>query len=213
MKTHDDTYEHVMKKFYRVYGDNSPIRLRFKRRDLAGLFNELGYTTGAEIGVHKGEYSAELCSMNADLKLYAIDPWTMYERETKEAEEEEPFSQDQDALDSFYAETVERLAPYNCDIIRKTSMEAVKDFEPDSLDFIYLDANHDFKNVTEDLAAWTKTVRSGGIVSGHDYGHFKYRNRNLGSKRAIDNYVKEHNIRSLFLVNRNYQTSWFFINE
>ena len=57
---------------------------------------------------------------------------------------------------------------------------------------------------------WSKIVRKGGIVSGHDYGHFKHKDRNLGTKRAIDEYVAEHKVK-LFLVNRNFQTSWFFI--
>jgi len=89
-------------------------------------------------------------------------------------------------------------------------MEAIKDFNPRSLDFVYIDANHEYDFVKEDIVAWSKIVKVGGIVSGHDYGHFKHKDRNLGSKRAIDEYVKEHN-KKLFLVNRNFQTSWFFV--
>ncbi len=92
-------------------------------------------------------------------------------------------------------------------------MEAVEQFKPGELDFVYIDAKHDFKHVSEDVDAWAKIVRVGGIVSGHDYGHFKYKDRGLEAKRAIDNYVKEHRIRMLFLVNQNYQTTWFFVKE
>ena len=88
-------------------------------------------------------------------------------------------------------------------------MEAIKDFEPNSLDFVYIDANHDKEHVTEDIEEWAKIVRPGGIVSGHDYGHFKHKDRNLDTKEVINDYVKKHN-KQLFLVNRNYQTSWFF---
>jgi len=207
MKNFEDVFEHIMKRFYRVAGDASPIRLRFKRNDLGGLFRELGYKEGAEIGVHRGEYSEALCRGNPEMKLYCIDPWRAYESK------HDPISEDQNALDSFYEETKKRLAPYKCIIHRNTSMEAVKFFKPCSLDFVYIDGNHDFKHVSEDLEEWSKIVRKGGIVSGHDYGHFKHRDRNLGSKKAIDDYVKENNIRSLFLVNKNYQTSWFFVKE
>ncbi len=208
MMNYEDVLEHIMKRFYRVYGEASPIRLRLKRNDLAALFNELGYTVGAEIGVHRGEYSEILCENNPELFLYSIDPWEVYA-----GGENESFSKDQKALDKFYEETKNRLHAYNCKVIRKTSMEAVKEFELNSLDFVYIDGNHQHDSVAEDLREWSKIVRRGGIVSGHDYGHYKHRNRNLGSKRAIDNYIKEHNIRSLFLVNKNFQTSWFFINE
>ncbi len=208
MKTFDETFEYVLKKFYRIHGEKSPTRLRFKRNNMAGMFNELGYKTGAEIGVYKGEYSEILCRENPGLKLYCVDPWKVYE-----GGEHEPFSQDQKALDGFYGEAVKRLAPYNCKIVRKTSMEAAKDFEPGSLDFVYIDANHTFDSVVEDLDVWAKIVREGGIVSGHDYGHFKHRDRNLETKRAINEHVKKYNISMLFLVNRNYQTSWFFVKN
>lgn len=199
--------EYIMKKFYRVYGDESPLRLRFKRNNMASMFNDLGYRKGAEIGVYTGEYSEILCSKNPEMKLHCIDPWKVYK-----SEEIEPFAQNQEALDRFYEEAKKRLAPYNCILHRSTSMEAVKEFEPNSLDFVYIDANHSYENVKEDLEAWSKIVRKGGIVSGHDYGHFKHRDRNIGTKRAIDEHIKKHNV-VLFLVNQNYQTSWFFIKS
>lgn len=203
---HDETLEFLMKKFYRVYGEKSPTRIRFKRNNLGKLFKELGFRYGAEIGVYKGEYSEVLCLGNPEMKLYCIDPWEMYESDNPE-----PYAKDQKALTGFYEEAKSRLSHYNTVIIKKPSMEAIKDFETESLDFIYLDANHDFKHVTEDLDAWAKIVRSGGIVSGHDYGHFKYRDRGLDAKKAIDNYVKKHKISMLWLINQNYQTSWMFV--
>ena len=169
------TYEKILKKFELPDDVKSPYKLKhFKRYDMAGMFKELGYKVGAEIGVYKGEYSEILCVQNPNLKLYCIDPWTVYE-----TKENEFYSQNQEALDSFYEETKQRLAPYNCEIIKKTSMEAVEDFAPNSLDFVYIDANHDFDHVTEDLREWAKIVRTDGIVSGHDYGHYKHKDRSL----------------------------------
>ena len=201
-----NTYNYIMRKFSLDENTKSPVKLRFKRNDLGGLFKELGYETGAEIGVYTGHYSEVLCQGNPGVKMYCIDPWKVYE-----TEEIEPYAQDQKALSKFYAEAKKRLAPYNCEIIRKTSMEAVKDFKPDSLDFVYVDANHDFENVLEDLEEWSKIVRKGGMVAGHDYGHFKHKDRNLGTKRAIDAHVIINDVKMLFLVNRNYQTTWFYV--
>ncbi len=48
-------------------------------------------------------------------------------------------------------------------------MDALEDFEDNSLDFVYIDGDHNFKHISEDIYEWTKKVRSGGIVSGHDY--------------------------------------------
>lgn len=134
------------------------------RDDLPQFFVEMGYKVGAEIGVYKGEFSEKFAK--AGLKLYAIDPWRVYK--------DYNHPRGQQRLDFQYEHTKRVLAPYpNCEVIRKTSMEAVEDFEDESLDFVYIDANHEFRYIAEDLAEWTKKVKKGGIVSGHDYFYTK----------------------------------------
>lgn len=130
------------------------------RDDLPNFFRQMGYQTGAEIGVYKGEFSEKLCA--AGLNLYAIDPWRIYK------DYDNPRGQAR--LDQQYEHTKRLLSAYpNSTIIRKTSMEAIEDFADESLDFVYIDANHDFRYIAEDLCEWTKKVKKGGIVSGHDY--------------------------------------------
>ena len=130
------------------------------RDDLPQFFVEMGFKVGVEIGVYKGEFSLKLAQ--ARLSLYAIDPWRI---DTGPVD-----SRPQDKLDQMYEETKKVLDPYpNCKIIRKTSMEAVEGFEDESLDFVYIDANHEFRYIAEDLAEWTRKVKPGGIVSGHDF--------------------------------------------
>ena len=53
--------------------------------------------------------------------------------------------------------------------IRKTSVEAAKDFEDYSLDAVYIDAEHDEDNVRADIGAWRPKLKRGGILSGHDF--------------------------------------------
>mgnify|MGYP001558848937 CR=1 FL=1 len=53
--------------------------------------------------------------------------------------------------------------------IRKTSIEAAKDFENGSLDAVYIDAEHDEDSVREDIKAWRPKIKPGGILSGHDF--------------------------------------------
>ena len=48
-------------------------------------------------------------------------------------------------------------------------MQAVDLFQNESLDFIYIDARHDYKAVWDDLEAWFPKLRKGGLFSGHDY--------------------------------------------
>jgi hypothetical protein len=49
------------------------------------------------------------------------------------------------------------------------SAASADDFEDGSLDFIYIDAAHDYESVKKDLAAWFPKLKPGGIFSGHDY--------------------------------------------
>lgn len=53
--------------------------------------------------------------------------------------------------------------------IRKTSVEAAKDFPDGSLDAVYIDAEHDEDSVREDIRAWRPKIKPGGFLVGHDY--------------------------------------------
>lgn len=134
------------------------------RDDLPAFFVEMGFKVGAEVGVYKGEFSEKLCK--AGLKVYSIDPWKIYNDFNNR--------RGQKRLDQQYEHTKRILSTYpNSTIIRKTSMEAAEDFKDESLDFVYIDANHEFKYIAEDLYEWFKKVKKGGIVSGHDYFYLK----------------------------------------
>lgn len=166
------TLNYILKKFNIGLTDKTPMPVQipnFGRNQLAQLFVELGFNTGAEIGVEQGEYSEILCLANPKLKLYAIDPWKAY-RDYRDHTR-------QSKLDRFYETTKTRLAPYNCEIIRKFSLDAVRDFPNRSLDFVYIDANHNFQNVTNDIVEWSKKVKINGIISGHDYYKQKYKSQ------------------------------------
>lgn len=140
-----------------------PIQIpNIGRDDLARLFAELGFRVGAEIGIKQGIYSEILCQANSDLLLHCIDPWKSYEGWGA-------WYNSQLKIDEFYKEAQERLAYYNCRLIKKFSMEAIHDFADESLDFVFIDANHDFLHIAQDIDGWRKKVRKGGIVSGHDY--------------------------------------------
>src|SRR3990167_907724 len=53
--------------------------------------------------------------------------------------------------------------------IKKSSVEAAKDFQDGSLDAVYIDAAHDEDSVREDIRTWRAKIKPGGILSGHDY--------------------------------------------
>jgi len=122
----------------------------------------MGYKVGAEIGVEMGRYTKYL--LVAGLKVYAIDPWMAYEDFSS------PHMLYPARFNKIYNYAIANLSRFpNCEIVRKTSMEAAKDFKDNSLDFVFIDGHHGFKYVAEDLWEWSKKVRPGGTISGHDY--------------------------------------------
>ena len=54
-------------------------------------------------------------------------------------------------------------------IHRKYSVSAAREFADNTLDFVYVDARHEYEGCLEDLKAWYPKLRKGGLVSGHDF--------------------------------------------
>ncbi len=175
-----------------------PISLRMSRRDLPGLCRDCGFTTGAEIGVWEGEFSAKFCEANPALHLICVDPWLTYSGwlDTKLAQPLEHATRDMDAA---FVKARTRLAPYNCRILRTFSVKAAYDVPDGSLDFVYIDGNHTEAAVTEDLVAWAPKVRSGGWIGGHDYRDFPNK-PTIHVIEAVQAYTKARRIDPWFIL-------------
>ncbi len=212
-----NTYQHVLKKYNIKIGREYVINIpNINRDNLAKLFAELKFNKGVELGVAQGLYSEVLCKANPKLHLYGVDPWL-----TKGYEPTiHGTSHEQEEFDIQYKETVKRMKSYNYTIVKKSSKDALKNFKDNSLDFVYIDANHDFLNFTFDLHYWRRKVRIGGIVSGHDYANFKYKKFNH-VKRALDAYARCYGMIPFFIVGadskqtkiRDTFRSWFWIKK
>ncbi len=132
-----DTLKYIVEKYNINLKQKSPFKINCgRRRDLPKLFNELEFKIIAEIGVLRGEWSENLFHFIPGLKLYGIDKWGKY-----------PTYKDfrsQRKLDECYEDTKNRLKNYDCELIKKWSMDAVNDFEDGSLDAVFIDGNHTF---------------------------------------------------------------------
>ena len=53
--------------------------------------------------------------------------------------------------------------------IRLPSTEASNLYADNSLDFVFIDANHSYEFVKDDIKHWYPKVKKGGILAGHDY--------------------------------------------
>lgn len=173
------------------------------RDDLPQLFLDLGFKVGAEIGVYKGEFTEKFCK--AGLFMHAVDPWMAYKNYNEYPPEE--IKRFQDRQDELFSIAQTKLAPYKdkVNFIRKTSMDAVEDFDDESLDFVYIDGHHGFRYVAEDLCEWSQKVKKGGIIAGHDYA--------LNDKGARDPYVLQVKYVLHAFVDAFKVDNWYVIGE
>lgn len=125
---------------------------------------------GVEIGVDHGETTRYLLRHCKQLcHLYAVDPWIH--------------------RDSRYEIVKQQLSRYdNCTLIRKTSHEAACEI-PDELDFIFVDGNHSFKGVLSDLRDYVPKIKSGGLLTGHDWTCVR---SDFGVVQACEKYFLEN---------------------
>jgi len=201
-----DPIAHIEAKYKVKVAGKQLIELPGKRDSLAKLFTALNLNKGVEMGVEQGKYSEVLCKSNPNIELYSVDAWTAYKEYREHVSQEK--------LDGFYENTKKLLEPYNCKVIKGFSMDVVNQFEDESLDFVYIDGNHEFLQTTQDIAKWEKKVRRGGIVSGHDYRRIKTtssRSSECHVKDVVQAWVYSHSIRPCFVFKDERSPSWFYI--
>ncbi len=141
---------------------------------------------GVEIGVQRGTFSTVILSGWGGAKLTCIDPWRSFEPDSYH----DTANVEQARQEANFQTTRTRLAPFGerAAQLRKTSAEAVSDFAEGSLDFAYIDAQHHYEAVVEDIELWWPKVKSGGILAGHDYLDGIVDGTDFGVKRAVDGF-------------------------
>ena len=177
----------------------SPVPLeRFSRKNLAKVYRILDFKSGAEIGVAEGKHSRMICEQVPEVKMLCVDPWLRYRGN--------PRGGPQAQHDRNYDIAKRVLAPHNVTLYKGMSMDAVRDVPVGSLDFVFIDGHHGFDWVIQDIIEWSRRVRSGGIVAGHDYYQFQW----AGVVEAVNAYTAAHGITEWF-VTMEREPSWFWV--
>lgn len=136
-----------------------------------------GYV-GVEIGVDKADTTLCLLKNCTKMKhLYAVDPY--FKRDGR-------------------CQIVEKkLGSYsNCTFLRLTSDDAVTQV-PDKIDFVFVDGDHSFLAVLSDLTNYVPKLKSGGLLTGHDWTAVR---SEFGVVQACGEYLlaNEHLFQPLF---------------
>ena len=114
-----------------------------------------------EVGSYEGQSAAymavEIINSKKKIKFDCIDTWANHNdiRDTNEVYQR--FLNNMNLV-------IDYINP-----IRMDSVSASKLYNDNSLDFVYIDADHSYESVKDDIISWLPKVKPGGILAGHDY--------------------------------------------
>lgn len=139
------------------------------RGELPAYLTSLGLLgEGVEVGVRDGDFSAHVLSHWAGRRLLLVDPWASQAAD-KYVDVSNVAQGEQDARFELVTRTMAERFPGRHEVVRDYSVAAAARVRDGSLDFVYIDARHDYAGVLEDLRAWYPKLRVGGLVAGHDF--------------------------------------------
>lgn len=173
------------------------------RESFGYWLNEAGLIgDGVEIGSAFGNYSSRILSVWKGRNLFMVDPWeNLPDTEYRENHKDVPY-------DNWY-KSCQHLAASDprAVLIKKRSAEAAPDFKHSSLDFAYIDGNHDYAFVMQDMDLWYPRIKPGGVLCGHDFYDRMDGGAWCGVCSAVLRWMQEHNM--VFSVTP--CTSWWAI--
>jgi hypothetical protein len=124
--------------------------------------------SGVEVGVAFGSMSIWLLRLIPELSMIAVDPFAPYDPSDGMTELMENHGDD---LHEFVCSRLSSEFPDRSRVLRLHSTEAAALIADGSQDFVFIDADHRYEAVRDDLAAWLPKVRGGGLICGHDYSN------------------------------------------
>jgi len=150
------------------------------------------YPTGShfvEVGTWQGSSAAymavEIINSGKNIKFDCVDIWGRYSLDGLNTKD--PGSLPDDTVEQLFYKNIKPVEGV-INPIKISSVEGSALYNDNSLDFVFIDANHVYEAVKDDLQAWFPKVKTGGIIAGHDYYN------DLGVKNAVDEFFGESNL-------------------
>ena len=153
---------------------------------LLELLKTRKHSVGCEIGIHTGETTDFLLRNLPNIETYyAIDPWKIYKMYNGSMYRK-PSNKIYKSMKAAFKKYCEVIKPFENKVVtyKMTSVDASRYIPENSLDWVFIDANHEYEYIKENLRIWSAKVKPGGLVSGHDYG-----NKWKGIKKAVNEFV------------------------
>ncbi|KKM60786.1 hypothetical protein LCGC14_1538400 [marine sediment metagenome] len=151
----------------RLVGYEVRKKLPYLRPSMQYIHDNLGEELiGVEVGVYEGEHALRILNKLSITKLFLVDPFLIggdYEGDWMPNKTQDEFDQVE-----LKARTILGKFGKKKEFIMKPSVEAAKEFNDDSFDFVYIDGAHSYKDIKEDIDTWYPKVRKGGVLAGHN---------------------------------------------
>ncbi len=139
------------------------------RREDFPLFLNCQELTGyaAEVGVQRGLHASAFLDKWKGKELYLVDRWEHVPSDTYV----DIANVQSSTMGDIKSQALVNLQKHEgrFKVFPMWSSDAAREVGDRTLDFVYLDARHDFNGVVEDLESWWPKLRVGGILAGHDY--------------------------------------------
>lgn len=159
--------------------------------------------TCAEIGVWKGDFSERIRATAQPRTLHLIDPWR-FEPSYPQRWYGGAGARNQDDMDRIYQDVVRRFADDPRVIVhRLDSKSSAKSLAAVTFDWVYIDGDHSYKAVRDDLDLWAPKIRPGGVLAGDDYT-WRDEQGTYPVKRAVQDFLAQRSARQVTIDNDQY---------
>lgn len=185
-------------------------KFKFDRNKLMSVIgNHIdGVDVAVEVGTYKGEFAVSMIDRLDPEKFYAVDPLKLYPGMNSNPGYE--FAR-QSLLDQLAEKVEHTMNVRGHKLIRETSEVASQQFDDDSIDVVYLDADHSYKGCRNDIDYWFPKVKPGGILAGHDYCNGNVAKGHVyGVIQAVAQLVDEYDL-ELFVTDEMNFPSWMVV--
>jgi cephalosporin hydroxylase len=123
-------------------------------------------TAGVEVGVAFGSMSIWLARLLPQLQMLCVDPFVGYDPGDGMSE---IMASSGDDIEQLVRWRFANEGHGRLNLVRQTSEQAAAGVADQSQDFVFIDADHRYEAVVQDIQLWRPKVRSGGLLCGHDF--------------------------------------------
>ena len=117
-------------------------------------------------GYKKKSRHIPILNKSNKIKFDVIDTWRGSPEHQIDGWDKQEMMINDTAFDAFQQNMLPAKGYYNP--IRMSSIDAASMYEDNSIDMVFIDADHEYESVMADVAAWYPKIKSGGVLAGHD---------------------------------------------